>query len=441
MVRPLLTYGIASMAVMAAITPGHSQTPSTIYEVTPRAAIPSPPKPGTISVSLGGLFDYWLGGVSYSGQNYKGQKTANYLTSGFTRLWVGMDGQSSNGILYGASFQFRQNFGAPSVTATTTTPSPGQGNSTLYLRAGYGYVGTPYIGTFKFGGVAGPMMAFATGMFEGFNDAAWNGDVPNFITPNSMPLFPFQDNGIVYVTDKIAYFTPSIDGFDFGVAWEPSFVSLNNSTACSAGSYSTCDNLSSSNVATDAQKRRNLFDLGLRYRGNIGPVGIKLNAGYYASGVVSNTAVSTSGAAAQRFYGMNLGHGGVELTAGGVTVGGHFSAGNENGQWGLRPVGGVAAKFYIVGAQYQTGPVIVGASYFNNQNQGDYQDLKTEGQRAEWGLAVGGTYEVTPGFGIYFSYLYGQRKQSNYDFLAADVGPNNNAVKAQAAGLGVTMHW
>ena len=429
------------LASVGATGMAQAQAPATTYTVVPKAAIPSTPAPGTIAVSLGGIFRYYVGGVSYSGQSYKGQKTSNELTSGFTRIYIGMDGQSSNGILYGTQFQIRQNFGAAGTSATTTAPSLGQSGSTLYVRTGYGYIGTPQAGTLKFGATNGPISAFATGMFEGFNDGAWNGDVPNFVTSNTLPLYPFQDNGVLYSTDKISYFSPAFGSAatgltDFGVSWEPSFVTLNNSTSCSAGAYSSCDNLSSSNLPGDAQKRRNTFDLGARYRATFGPIGVKLNAGWIGSGVVSETAVG-----AQKFKGLNVAHGGAELTYAGVTVGGHYSYGDENGQWGLRPDGGVHANFYMAGAQYQIGPVIVGASYFNNQNQGDYQKIAAEGQRQEWGLSVGGTYSLTPGLGFYVNYLYGQRKQSGYDFLAGAVGTANNQTRAEALGAGVTMQW
>ena len=437
----MLSTAAGLVATMGVANFAHAQTPATTYTVVPKAAIPAPPAPGTIAVSLGGLFQYFVGGTNYSGQSYRGQKTANYLTQGFTRIYIGMDGQSSNGILYGTQFQIRQNFGTAGTSNTTAAPSLGQGGSTLYVRTGYGYIGTPQAGQIRFGAGFGPMSSFATGMFEGFNDGAWNGDVPAFVSGNTLPLFPYQDNGVIYSTDKISYFSPAFGTAatglaDFGVSWEPSFITLNNSTACSAGSYSSCDNLASSNLASDAQKRRNTFDLGARYRATFGPVGMKLNAGWFVGGVVSDTAVG-----AQKFKGMNVPHGGAEITIANVTFGGHYYYGDMNGQWGLRPDGGVHMNAYIVGAQYQIGPVIVGASYFNNQNQGDYQRIAAEGQRQEWGLAAGGTYSLTPGIGLYLAYLYGQRKQGGYDFLAGTPGTTNNQVKAQAAGLGVTMQW
>ena len=161
--------------------------------------------------------------------------------------------------------------------------------------------------------------------------------------------------------------------------------------------------------------------------------------------MVHETGTTTNGALVQKFQGLSVGHIGTEITIAGVTFGGHYSYGAENGQWGLEPVGGKDANFYMAGAQYTVGALIVGASYFNNQNTGDYTGLKTpgstEGQRVEYGVAAGGTYSLTPGIGFYLAYLYGDRKQSGYDFLAGTTGTTNNEVHSQAIGLGITTQW
>jgi hypothetical protein len=446
--RKLSLFAASGLLVSAgAAGVAQAQTPpATTYTVVSKAAIPTPPAPGTIAVSLGGLFQWFLGGGFGNGYSYKGQKLENYTQQGFARLYFGMDGQSTNGILYGTAFQIRQNFGTSSGSGVA--PSSGSGGSTLYVRTGYAYIGTPTGGTLKVGATGGPITAFAAGMFEGFNDGGWNGDVPAFVPSNVQPLYPYEDNGVLYTTDKISYFSPRFAGFDFGVGYEPSFVTLNNSTSCSdgaAGALSTCDDLSSSNVAGDAEKRRQTVDIAARYRGTFGPAGVLVSGGWLGSGVVNETGTTTTGAADQRFHGLSVGHIGTEITVAGLTFGGNFSGGAENGQWGLQPDGGKGATFYMVGAQYAIGPLIVGGSYFNNQNQGDYTGLttkgSTEGQRVEYGVAAGGTYSLTPGIGFYLAYLYGDRKQSGYDFLAGSLGTTNNEVHSQAIGVGITTQW
>jgi hypothetical protein len=433
---------------MGDLASAQSAPPGTTYTVVPYAlnsnfihnAVPTPP-PGTIAVNTGGLFQWMVGASGSSGQSFNGQKRANYGTVGFTRLWLGMDGQSSNGILYGTETQIRQNFGTPSGGDSSGT---GSGGSTLYVRTASAYVATKQLGKIVVGATGGPATAFNLGMFEAFNEGGWNGDAPFFINgapalSGSIPQYPYFDSGNLYTTDKISYFSPNFSGFDFGVSWEPSNVTLNDATACAAGtaagSLSTCDNLSSSNVGSDGGKRRNMIDVGLRYRGAFGPVGVAVSGGYLGSGTVHDTAV------AQHYLGMSVGHIGTEITIGGLMFGGHYDYGNENGLWYLQPTGGTHEQAYMAGAQYTIGPVVAGASFFNNWDQGDYTAPKTEGQRNQYGLAAGGYYALTSGLGFFLSYLYGERKQSGYDFLAGTAGTAHNKVHAQVAGLGISLQW
>lgn len=428
--------GVVAAAGMAGVASAQTPPPGTTYTVVPKAGIPSPPAPGTIAVSIGGLFQWLIGGQSFSGQKFLGQKLAGYADQGYVRLYFGMDGQSSNGILYGTQFQIRQNFGNASGGAT---PGTGTGGSTLFVRTGYAYVGTATAGKIQVGAGNGPATAFDLGEFDGYNDGGWNGDFPAFPQGNAVPLFPFMDNGYLYTTDKIAYFSPSFAGFDFGVAWEPAYVTLNDSTSCStgaAGHLSTCDDLSSSNVLSDSGKRRNTFDLGVRYRGAAGPLGIATSAGYLGSGVVNYTGIG------QRYRGLSVGYFGTQLTVDTITFGGKIIYGAQNnGEFDLEPVGGKPSTAYMVGAQYESGPVIYGASYFNTQSTGDYTSPTTEGQRAEYGFATGGYYALTPGLGFFVSYLYGQRKQSGYDFDTGAPGTLANNVRAQVYGAGISLQW
>ncbi len=432
--------GAIFAALAAGAAPAQTAPPGTTYAVLPKAGIPRPPDPGTIAVSIGGLFQWLIGDMSTSGQSHGGQKLASASTLGFARLFFGMDGQSGNGIRYGSQFQIRENFGVPSGSAA---PNTGSGGSTLYVRTGYAYVGTPSFGTLKLGAAGGPQTAFGYGMFESFNDGAWNGDAPDLVPSNTQPIFPFADSSALYTTDKISYFSPTFGGVDFGLSWEPAFVTLNDATSCAtgaAGALSSCDDLASSTIAADVGKRRNTFDGMLRYRGAFGAVGVAIAGGYIGGGVVDGTG-TTGGVANQRYRGLSVGSLGTEVTYAGITVGGHYYGGRMNGDWGLQPKGGAGANAYLLGGQYQLGPAIVGASYFNYQNQGDDAAPATEGQRAGYGIAAGGTWLLTPGIGVFLAYLYGERKQAGYDFLAQAAGPLNNQVRAQVVGVGVTLQW
>jgi hypothetical protein len=108
-----------------------------------------------------------------------------------------------------------------------------------------------------------------------------------------------------------------------------------------------------------------------RYRGAFGPVGIAVQAGWVGSGKVDDSTYVAPGATArQQYQGINLGDGGIQVTYGGLAIGGHETFGRANNGFALDPKGGKNYQAYLVGASYAFGPLIVGASEYMFQNQG-----------------------------------------------------------------------
>ena len=105
-----------------------------------------------------------------------------------------------------------------------------------------------------------------------------------------------------------------------------------------------------------------MFEGMVRYQGNFSGLGVYGIAGYSASGDVS--------APAQQYNGFSVGDAGLVLSFAGFSFGGNVLFGDYNGQVGLQPKGGKSAIAWVVGAQYATGPITVGASWFNYQSQG-----------------------------------------------------------------------
>ena len=158
----LLSTAAGLVAMMGVADFAHAQAPATTYTVVSKAAIPTPPAPGTIAVSVGGLFNEFVSALaSATATATRARSSRTSITQGFTRLYFGADGQSSNGILYGTAFQIRQSFGTASGSGVT--PSTGTTGSTLFVRTGYAYIGTPTAGTFKFGAVSGPISILRSG--------------------------------------------------------------------------------------------------------------------------------------------------------------------------------------------------------------------------------------------------------------------------------------
>jgi len=105
----------------------------------------------------------------------------------------------------------------------------------------------------------------------------------------------------------------------------------------------------------------------------------------------------------------------------------------------------VSANAWLAGAQYRTGPLVVGGSYYVYsyyvyQSQGSALTVGIA-QRVERGLALGATYSVAPGLDVIASYLYGTRHQDDFDFATGTAGAANNDVKVQLLSLAAVVKW
>ena len=76
-----------------------------------------------------------------------------------------------------------------------------------------------------------------------------------------------------------------------------------------------------------------------------------------------------------QYGGLSLGDAGLQVTYGGLAVGGHVTGGRSNGQFGLDPKGSAASFAWLAGASYAIGPIIFGASYFDFQSAGSKNAL------------------------------------------------------------------
>jgi len=443
--------------------------------------------PGTVTIHLNGRIN-WYGYVS-GGNGYSvatpaapgGNPTANgivgaaggvnklqpYGMLGYLRLYPGVDAMATNGLRYGAIAEIRQNFGnagsAPFQNATFVGSTPTTLNSTsggasgtsstntLYVRRAAVYLGSNTIGIIRMGMDDGPFSQFiGPTTTEGFNDGAWNGDVPAAMPGNVQPTWPFWDQGNEYTVNRITYLSPSFFGFDLGASYAPNSYGWGNANAGCGVAQPGCNALSSSSIAADSGRPKDWYEIALRYRGNFSGVGIYGYGGYSGSGVVNNRSTPTS---QNLFNGFSVGTAGLALSYAGFTLAGNAMFGDFNGAVALKPAGGASAVVWIAGLQYATGPFTVGASWYNFQSQGAVIPLGigTAGttacrtgclsQRSENGLAIGATYTPAPGLDIYLSYLYGERHQTGFNFITSSAGAFNNNVHAQAASIGGRVRW
>ncbi|HTU53333.1 MAG TPA: porin [Acetobacteraceae bacterium] len=437
--RKLLLTTAATMGATVALAGGAfaqtATTPSTNATVQTTA-------PNSFNVHLNARINWYAGMEGSSADNQGGYKQDPYQFQGYIRVYPGFDAVAANGLKYGASAEIRM----PGHGGGTAGLSPGStsGEETLYWRRAYGYVGTDQLGTFQFGMVDGTMDTFYVGSFESFNDGAWNGDLPGFVPGSAVPAYPFSDVGAYYTANRVVYLSPTFSGFQFGVAFAPNTSNLWNAQCSVAGS--SCNNLSASPESSDLKRWRNLIDFGGEYTGTVGPVGLNFAAAYAASNMVDyNGAPGAPTAPTGSVYeGYSYGDFGGTITIAGFQFGGQIGYGRMNGDWSPQPKGGVNELAFMLGTQYTTGPIVVGASYFKTKYAGGWTEGTTGVARAETdqGIAAGATYSLVPGMAIYLSYLYGLRHQLGYNFYTgATDTPVGNNTHSEAFSVGTVLKW
>lgn len=441
----------------------------------------TPLSPGNMTVRLAGRLAIYAGVATDSGRNNGGVTTAagsapaaqntklsNYGMFEYARLYPSFDAMAANGMKYGAFLEIRQDQASPpGGGANGSISASNRSRSGLYFRRETGYIGTDTLGFLRFGSTDQPTSLMLTGNFENFNDGGWNGDVPGLFTSNTAPLWPFEDVGALYSTNKIVYMSPKFfDLLDFGISYEPSTgtqgggasgpgnCSYGNTTTASfivagaSGNPSGCDPASSTSVFAESARRKNTFDMVARIRAAMGPVGLAATIGTIQSGRVLYNGAPT--ASTFKYDNMSMIDAGLQVTFGGLAVGGHVISGRENGQWNLAPKGSTDETSWLLGASYAFGPAIVGASFYTVQSAGAWTPTTVAAvgkTRTEQGIAAGGTLNLAPGINIFLSYLYGTRHQAGVDLLSgttsgtAGVVRTNNNVKSQGLFLGTFFRW
>jgi outer membrane protein OmpU len=201
---------------------------------------------------------------------------------------------------------------------------------------------------------------------------------------------------------------------------------------------------------------RNLIDIGGQYTHAFGPVGIQVGLDYTTGGQVAYTGGPNTGPTS--YHNLGIFQGGATATIAGFTVGGNavYGSFNEADNYNilLEPEGGTAAVGWLLGAQYSTGPVVVGASFFRFNQTGDLPGGidagsgatitsagLTTGQQQNDGVAAGTTYTLVPGVSLFVDYLYGMREQGGYDFATGNAGTANNYIQSQLFGVGTQIQW
>jgi predicted porin len=418
------------------------------------------PDPGNVIVRFDGMVAFDTGFASSNG-NVGKVYTAGVVTgsgkqdafqnNGYFRLYGGIDGKLLNGIIYGANFEMRTNFagGAPGgygggLTTTINNASSNSTASLWYTRRAFAYVGGANWGLVRYGQGDGPLSLFTgagitTG--EAFSTGGWDGDVEDLLPGNSYSGWAFNDIGNEYTDNKIVYISPSIFGVNFAVSFAPnsSVLAANEQNSPASGSN---QNQSSSVLASDLARPRNIFETAVRYQGTFGPVALDSMFGIQHSTTVNNGNSLSPG---QKFKGIDTIDGGASVTVFGASVYGHVFGGTMNGTGtpvAVTPTRGAPKAWsWVEGVQYSIGPWTAGASYWTFQNEGSTSGL---GMKSFRGVAVGGYYAAAPSWNIFAEYLHGQLHQAGVNFVDTGTGVPaglNNNVTTNAFALSSVVTW
>ena len=394
---------------------------------------------------------------------------SNFDFFDYARLWFGMDGMAQNGLRYGANLEIRMgNGGGPR----------GSDRGTLQYRRMYGYVATPTLGQLRVGSgqVRASELMYTGHMMGTIASGLWDGDLPAAIVgPGAASLFWYSaSNG--NNMSAISYLSPQFFGFDAGLSFAPSNGNFGGDGSCGVQQMTTtngganCDRLAESNLDSQTNRPRNIWDLMLRYRGSFGPVGVVVSGG-----VVGADTVGATGNA-QSYDNIFVGLGGTQITFAGFTVGGIITGGKANYAATTRtnqtipmtstslastppgnptnattgygtgtplqplPSNGNNNNLFTwqLGASYTVGPFTVGLAYHEAQYEGS---LAASADAKDQGFGLGASYAVAPGMNLYAEYLWGQREESGVNLRTGQTGNINNKAVTNVFGLGVAFNW
>ncbi len=462
--RKILLASVATMGVTLAMSGGAKAQPV------------KPVAPGTMVVHFNGYFQFEVGNTGSSYNNITtsaGTYKLNPVSSiGDFRLYPGFDAQTVNGLDYGVATDIRTGYSSAGVgqngkitttttstttattkagktTYTTTSTSVTGGQSGLYVKRAYGYLGAPAYGFVRFGQTDSATTLLQSGVVEAFGDGGqWTLEggqaimFPSNAVPAGSNQFIYADQAAVYSTDKVVYITPVFAGFSGVAGYEPNSDGLKEGYNSCASATSTCAALSSSPVAGDiGSRRKNTFDVGGQYLATVDGFKIKAGVTYLNGSPVSYDGPKvTSGALVNGYDNLSVWQAGGQVTFAGLTLGANIKGGQLLDGYAFKPKGSRDALAYTLGASYVIGPYVLGASYFNSQSAGtDFPTAKEARTLSEYGIATGANYVISPNLSLFTQYMYGHRHQPG-NATTTLVNPAGNT-QGQSIALGATLKW
>jgi hypothetical protein len=403
------------------------------------AAVIGTAAPGKAIVRFDGYVFFSAGFASNTNDKApNGAKSDSFGMMSTLRLFPSFDAQTPGGLRYGAFAEIRSNTNSAGSTAISGAGSGvvGGGNqrttNTLFVNRAWGYVGTDQLGRVQFGQVDGVTSIMRTGTFENqIADGGWNGWAPAMTTGVNPWRFVASGGDL---STKVNYSSPIWSGFQVGFSFAPS--SANNATAYGASVVTGGSVRQSASVlGTDIARPRNMYQLGARYTGTFGGVGVQGNVGYVGSQAVQNVNL---GGVTNR--GLGVFSAGATVSYMGFMVGGYLETGTHNGGQTLLAPGEKSAMTYTIGASYTNGPWVAGVGYVNSSTAGF---AGNRNQRSDIGWHAGVTYTYVPGARLFVELVTGTAKERGRNLTNEVTTPANlgKSINSTAVILGNSFRW
>jgi predicted porin len=325
------------------------------------------------------------------------------------------------------------------------TGTYGASLSTLHaidVNRAYGYLGSLDAGYLRVGKTDSAFTLLQSGVIEAFGDGGqWTlqGGVASLLPRNAAPLATvvYADQPAVYSTFKLVYVFPAFHGISVMAGFEPRSNGIKEGFSPNAPGQPR-EPMRSWRPGDAAYKRKNTVDAALSYAGNAGAVSYKVSAGALYGHAVDRLAPGDGLEAETGFNSLVVYQVGGQASYAGVTFGANLKGGQVEDNYGLQPAGARNALAYILGATYQLGPAILGASYFNSQSSGAYlpnTDVTVARTLSEYGAAAGANYIINQHLNLFLQYLYGHRHQpGNAELIAGNA-------QVQVIAAGGTFSW
>ncbi|MBU8544376.1 MULTISPECIES: porin [Roseomonadaceae] len=329
------------------------------------------------TVRVGGYFEFTGG---YVDDNFDTAATTGLPSSrskvdfrSDMELHVIVRGKAANGLSYGAEIELQMDANNTSSTAVDTDEM-------------WGFVSSPTLGTLQFGdqdSAADQLKVAAPSVTNLGESGGWD----EFIAPEAggtrYILTTINDGSD---STKIIYLSPQFFGFDFGVSYAPNQYEGENFLIGGSSTVLQRD--------SNAGSIRNELSGAIRYRGSFGNVGVAAAFSAMRGDAPSGTTVRDP----------NAYQAGLNLSAYGVTVGGHYVwgryGGSAPGRAGLAP-GLNNSNNWTIGATYRAGAIAVGAFYALGKRDNALVGVSDREQQA---IGVGAVYTMAPGLEVFANY-------------------------------------